>query len=296
MRVDEVLTLETDDLGPLRSPVMVIALTGPVRRRRGGHHGARPLRTERLGDHHRRDRPRPVLRLHAGAAARRDRHRGRRPDTRHPLAREQLRGRARRRRPRPRGTGRRRAAPLLAHLLRVHPPRGRDRSAARRWSPSAPPPRRCRTPARRTSRAAPPTPTWHAGSASASPSYQGVTGVVGVIQTDLGSGRHAVGVAPRRCTALPDERRAPAGGRGAAGAPRPRAQPARRRPTTASLQADIERWRASTTRWSPATSSSRCTSGCSNTTTTAVPKRRSRRPTTSATSSKLSSATTATTT
>ena len=58
-------------------------------------------------------------------------------------------------------------------------------SAARRSSPSGRPPRPCRTRGCRWSSAAPPTPSWPAGSALSAPSYQGVTGLVGVLHAEL---------------------------------------------------------------------------------------------------------------
>ena len=93
VNVDDVLTLDTDELG-----AAAIAGDADRARRACSTSPARP-RTRSTdfapadaSRHGRRDRPRPVLRLHPGAAARRGR---RRRDPRHPLAGERVRRRAR---------------------------------------------------------------------------------------------------------------------------------------------------------------------------------------------------------
>ena len=72
--LDDVLTLQTEGLAPLRSPVMLVALHGLVRHGRRRRNASPRLIDRRYG-HGRRDRPRPVLRLHPGASARLDRRR-----------------------------------------------------------------------------------------------------------------------------------------------------------------------------------------------------------------------------
>ena len=94
-------------------------------------------------------------------------------------------GRAHRRRPRPRRAQRRRAAPAWPIVRRLRR-RGRRRgSAARPSSPSARPPTPSRTPACRRSSAAPPTPELARRLALSAPTYQGITGLIGVLHAEL---------------------------------------------------------------------------------------------------------------
>ena len=126
------------------------------------------------------------------------------------------------------------------------------------------------------------------------PTYQGVTGVIGVIQTELAdagipSVSLRVGIPHYLMNAEHPQAVASLQAHLAhvLGVPVPDDE--------GDLVDDIDRWRSCTTRSSRTTPNSRCTSGCSKPTTTARPKQRSLPPTTSAPSSSASSTSTATT-
>ena len=173
----------------------------------------------------------------------------------------------RRRRPRPRRARRRRAAPALRDVRRVHRHASRRRSPSRSSSPSAPAPRPCRTPACRWSSAA----RTNAGLAGAlglsRPQYQGITGLVGVLQERLDRAGIPADLAARRRAPLPRQRPAPAVVDRPAAPPRARARRADR-PRRPGRGGDALADRC-TTRPSPRTRRPPPTCRCSSASTTA---------------------------
>ena len=125
------------------------------------------------------DRPRGVLRLPGDAPHDPP---GRRSPPRDQLARGRGLRRARARAPaRPRPVAGAEPVLPLAHLLRHGPRSLRGARRADRSSPSAPCSPTCRTPARSPSPGWPPTRRWSTASGSGRSSYQGPTGITGVL-------------------------------------------------------------------------------------------------------------------
>ncbi len=182
VNVDEVLTFDSDEIAPLRSPVMVIALTGLF-----DIAGAATSALDRfapadiavtIGEidpdpFYDFTQERPQVEVEEGEV-----RVIRWPENRFDVVRGPPAGATWWCWSEPNRTC------TGAPIRPASAPSSND-SGARRSSRSAPRPSRCRTPACRWSPAAPPMPTWPAGSASGSRSYQGVTGVAGVIHADL---------------------------------------------------------------------------------------------------------------